>query len=172
MQEKNLGSDVSGVLTRLEAIFGPRSDVQVSRWLGRADNYISSARKRCLIDVEAVLEKVDPKDWAFILGRAGRSVEKSHAPSLGESQLPALRLRDAFKVLGEPDEVAADVGATPKQVRDWMSGKAQPSPEQLALLFNEVARTAAVLMNAMAKSRCDCDGKRPESVLPATGTGK
>lgn len=67
--------------------------------------------------------------------------------------LPPLRLRDAFKVLGAPDDVAADVDATPKQVRDWMSGKAQPSPQQLALLFNEVARAAATIANVMAKSK-------------------
>jgi len=153
MQEINLGSDVSGILARLEAIFGPRSDVQVSRWLGRADNYISSARKRRLIDVEAVLEKVDPQDWAYVLGRLDRPVEKSHNASTSDCQLPALRLRDAFKVLGEPDEVAADVGATPKQMRDWMNGKSQPSPDQLALLFNEVARAAATIANVMAKSK-------------------
>lgn len=68
--------------------------------------------------------------------------------------LPSLRLRDAFKVLGSPEEVARDVEATPKQVRDWISGKTQPSPHQLALLFNEMARAAATLMNALAKTYC------------------
>jgi len=104
---------------------------------------------------------------AFLAGEADDG--DCSAVRSSSDTLPPLRLRDAFKVLGAPDDVAADVDATPKQVRDWMNGKTQPSPQQLSLLFNEVARAAAELMNAMAKSRCDHGSEGLESE-PQTGT--
>jgi transcriptional regulator with XRE-family HTH domain len=77
-----------------------------------------------------------------------------NTPSAANSPLPTLRFHDAFKVLGAPEDVALDVEASPTQVRNWISGKAQPSPHQLALLFNEVSRAAATLANALMKAHC------------------
>lgn len=132
------------------------------------NNYMRGEYSPSLDFLHVVAQECDTT-VAYLAGEVDEAGGIARSPS--SPSLPALRLRDAFKVLGEPDEVAADVGATPKQVRDWMSGKAQPSPEQLALLFNEVARAAAVLMNAMGKSRCDGEGKHPESVSPHAAHG-
>lgn len=54
----------------------------------------------------------------------------------------------ALDLMGRiPDDLAEDVAASPKQVREWKSGKAQPSHRQLALLFNELTKAAAAIVN-------------------------
>lgn len=99
-------------------------------------------------------------DLNFLIGGSS-TIRVSEEPII---TLPVLK-SSAFAAMNRtPEDLAEDVEATTDQVRAWMAGSAHPSHRQLALLFNELAKAATAL------AHCDCEGKHPESVLPATGT--
>ena len=140
MQEQFLQVDVPAIVSRLAGLFGLRSDAEISRWLDRADNYISLAKKRGVIDVGPILARVPPSNWAYVLLQAEVPGATPVPRTAAEPVDPAL-VEKALPILGHPhpEALAKDVGVSPKEMRDWISGKSQPSHAQLVRL--SVARS-------------------------------
>lgn len=142
MQEQFLQVDVPAIVARLSVLYGLKSDAEVSRWLDRADNYVSLAKKRKVIDVGPILARVPPENWAYVLLQSETPGRIPVTPVLEEKvAVGDVAIGKALLILGQPspEDLAKEIDAPSRQVRDWISGKSQPSHAQLVRLFNKVA---------------------------------
>lgn len=142
MQEQFLQVDVPAIVARVASLCELKSDAEVSRWLDRADNYISLARKRNVIDVAPILARVSPDNWAYVLLQSDRP---GSTPAPKPVVVGDVKLNRSLAILGNPspEELATLVGVSPDLAKAWIDGVAQPSHAQLVCLFNLVAEESA-----------------------------
>lgn len=141
------------IIERLREVAGVDSDAGLSKWLGKGSTFIATCKNREGISLEAFLPRLNDAEVLYVLrGVRGGATDNA--------KLPELRLSDAVSVLGSAECFANDVEASSDEVWQWIQGSLQPTPRQLALLFNELAKTSARFIRAM----------RPESQhsLPAS----
>ncbi len=148
MQEQFLQVDVPAIVARVASLCGLKSDAEVSRWLGRADNYISLARKRNVIDVAPILARVSPDNWAYVLLQ---SEKPGSTPPPQPVEVGDIHLDQAFAILGRPspERLAEQLDVTPDLAKAWIEGLTQPSHAQLVRLFNLVAEESARLVGIL-----------------------
>lgn len=54
------------IITKTKGILGLQSDIQLSRWLKKADNYIATWRKRNTIDIPLLMDSLPNADYNFL----------------------------------------------------------------------------------------------------------
>lgn len=148
MQEQFLQVDVPAIVARVASLCELKSDAEVSRWLERADNYISLARKRNVIDVAPILARVSPDNWAYVLLQSDKP---GSTPAPKPVEVDEVKLNESLAILGNPspEKLATLVGVPPGLAKNWIDGVAQPSHAQLVCLFNLVAEESAKLVGIL-----------------------
>ena len=107
-------------------------------------NYLQGKRSPDL-DVALLLARACGVSLAYLVGEIDESGERPLEPAL-----PPVPIKTSvFTMMGRtPEDLAEDVDAAPKQVRDWIAGKSQPTHSQLIRLFNEVVKSVAAIKAA------------------------
>jgi len=114
---------------------------------GAMYNYAVGKRSPDL-DVAVRLAAAAGTTLAFLVGES--SDAEGLVPQAEGSSEKAL-VGQALAVLGNPnlEHLAKDLGVSAREVRDWISGKNQPSHAQLVRLFNKVAIASEAVYNFM-----------------------
>lgn len=85
---------LENIINNIKTLEGLSKDVEVSRWFGRQDNYISLCRRNCSLDLRFLLEKCEEKGWRF------EDLKKKELPDFEKKDVNDEKIEE--KKLGTP----------------------------------------------------------------------